>query len=129
VETNEMFFQKIYSAHKSVFDEIFLAARGETPNGKLKVKDPDLTNLINKGIIELTDILYFRYKDTIYECNLIEEDGIIKIVYGGEIYPSVSTAIEKICNWHTNGWIRYRVKNLTGKEKGDLSELRKKAMS
>jgi len=128
-DQNKEFYSKIYNAHKSILDEIFLVAKGEIPSGKIKVKNPDLTNLVNQGVLKLTDKLIFKHRKKNYECSLIEEEGIIKIEYDGETYSSISTAIEKISNWHTNGWQNCRVKTIEGYDKGSLAELRKSTLN
>lgn len=128
-DQNKEFYTKIYNAHKSILDGIFLAAKGEIPSGKIKVKNPDLTNLVNQGVLKLTDKLIFKHRKKNYVCNLIEEDGIIRIGYDGEVYSSISTAIEKISDWHTNGWENCKVKTIEGDDKGSLAELRKSILS
>lgn len=122
---NREFYGKIYDAHKSILDRIFLSAKGAIPGGEIKINNLDLTTLVNQGVLELTDKLVFKHRSRLYECNLKEIDGTIRIEYNDEMYSSISTAIEKISGWHTNGWKNCKVKSNAGKDKGSLDNLRK----
>ena len=121
---------RIYRKYQDVFDEIFLSARGETPDlpeqRTVRTYNVSLEHLLNNRYLELTDKLRARYKKRTYEADLVQEDGVVFIVFEGERYPSPSRVAKEIAERNMNGWTFWEVVDAEGRSKGTLDDIRRR---
>jgi hypothetical protein len=121
---------KIYRKYQDVFDEIFLSARGETPNlsveRRVRTYNVSLEHLLNNRFLDLSDTLRARYKNRKYEARLVMEDGVALIEFEGERYPSPSRVAKEIAGKNMNGWTFWEVFDTVGRPKGTLDEVRRR---
>jgi hypothetical protein len=121
---------KIYRKYQDVFDEIFLSARGETPDlpaeRTVRTYNVSLEHLLNNRYLDRTDKLRARYKNRTYEAGLALEDGAAVIVFDGERYPTPSRAAKHIAGKNMNGWTFWEVCDAQGRSKGTLDEVRRR---
>jgi hypothetical protein len=128
---NKELCEKIYQAHKEVLDEIFLSIKGEAPKGKtdkdkIKTFEVTLTKLVDKKVLDISDILWVNYKGKEYTANIEKINDKIEIKFNNNFFFSLTAAGNEITGTNLNGWNFWSAKDKEGKDKGSLSDLRKK---
>lgn len=134
-QPNNDLCNEIYKAHKEIFDEIYVAVKGEAPATKstrnnIRSYNVTLSQLVEQGIISLEDKLQATYKGNRYEANLASNDnGNIIIQIESKSYVSPSMAATSITNKNMNGWTFWNVVDANQRIKGNLAELRNQITS
>lgn len=108
----------IYNSYKDVLDEIFLAVKDEIPLPASRKKvdrvttySTTITELVNKKIISVQDILVGKYNNKFYEASLVKDNDKVLIVYQDVYYKSPSLAAQAITGYNINGWVFWKVKS------------------
>jgi hypothetical protein len=134
--TRKEICEKIYKSHKSILDEIFVAVDeiGKLPNDNSETSlkqhiGVSLQQLVEKGVLDLTDTLHGVRNGKIVSAALVKSDDVgIGIVYNAEEYASPSRAAGAITGGSINGWKFWEVRSEAGKSKGTLDDLRTKVV-
>lgn len=120
-QPNKEICQSIYNTYKDVLDEIYLAVKEEVPASptrkkadKITTYSTTLTQLVDKGIISINEVLVGNFKEKSYEAVLIRDArdaDKIKINFNNKIYNSPSLAASAITEYNVNGWAFWRTKS------------------
>ena len=124
-DPNKELCQKIYDAHKEVLDEIYVSALTNAPQPpRSATKNPNITlaHLVNKGLLNISDQLFFTRHGITHTAELKRRDsGDVVIYHSGKDFKAASTAASAITNQNENGLDVWKVQ---GSEM-TLNELKK----
>lgn len=114
-DPNKELCQKIYDAHKEVLDEIYVSALTGAPQPpRSATKNPNITldHLVNKGLLSLSDQLYFTRSRSgeKYIAELKKQDsGRVVISHSGQEFNFPSGAVTAITGLTASGWDEWKV--------------------
>jgi len=121
-QVNKKICADIYGRYQTVFDQIFLAVKNETPQpagtgSKLRRLTVSLSDLIEKGLLGKDAVLTSEYQKGNHVARLVFSDEGVQVSLDADTakcYPSLSTAAATITGKPTNGWTFWKTKDRTG---------------